>query len=317
MQKTAWSISMKNYPLIKFTFLLILAGVHLLTGTIQKAEAAGTLSVAERCIENDKFYTVQPGDHLHRIGNHFGNHRFWEAIYIANADQMDNPHRIFPGQEIRIPGRVYNYRETDSDVQQVLMEPFCSVSSLPIDEIRESFLSQYELGFLKILAEEEQRETEIASAESDTSEMSEEELLEAFREAFEAVASSDQDQAATQEQGNQQQQSEQQQQQAEQQMFIEVDGMIHDETHSKVGRDFYDMFYSNWQAPEEATNFSIRISEQPTPNMGTMVTVKVNDTEVFQNRLQPRYDYIEEAGRFAVRMAYSHLQENQNQFLIY
>lgn len=46
-------------------------------------------------------YTVQAGDTLSKIGSHHGVS--WQKIYDANRDKLDNPDKIFPGQELTIP----------------------------------------------------------------------------------------------------------------------------------------------------------------------------------------------------------------------
>ena len=46
-------------------------------------------------------YTVQSGDTLSRIGERYGVS--WQKIFEANSDKLDNPDRIFPGQELTIP----------------------------------------------------------------------------------------------------------------------------------------------------------------------------------------------------------------------
>jgi curli production assembly/transport component CsgE len=82
---------------------------------------------------------------------------------------------------------------------------------------------------------------------------------------------------------------------------MEVDGLIMDETISKVGRDFYDMFYSRWNAPKNAKNFTITIKEMVLPGLATQVTVMVNDNEVFKQRVQPRYDILEQMSNYAIQ----------------
>jgi len=49
---------------------------------------------------------------------------------------------------------------------------------------------------------------------------------------------------------------------------LEIDGLIIDETRSKIGRDFYDMFYHRWIAPNAASNYSILIKELPSRGRG-------------------------------------------------
>ena len=46
-------------------------------------------------------YTVQSGDTLSAIGKRYGVP--WREIFEANRGTIDNPDRIFPGQQLRIP----------------------------------------------------------------------------------------------------------------------------------------------------------------------------------------------------------------------
>lgn len=46
-------------------------------------------------------YTVQAGDTLSKIGSHHGVS--WQKIFEANRDKLDDPDKIFPGQELNIP----------------------------------------------------------------------------------------------------------------------------------------------------------------------------------------------------------------------
>ena len=46
-------------------------------------------------------YTVQSGDSLSKIGQHYGVS--WQKIYEANRDKLDDPDKIYPGQELTIP----------------------------------------------------------------------------------------------------------------------------------------------------------------------------------------------------------------------
>jgi nucleoid-associated protein YgaU len=46
-------------------------------------------------------YTVQSGDSLSKIGSNYGVS--WQKIFEANRDKLDDPDKIFPGQELTIP----------------------------------------------------------------------------------------------------------------------------------------------------------------------------------------------------------------------
>lgn len=83
--------------------------------------------------------------------------------------------------------------------------------------------------------------------------------------------------------------------------------LIVDNTRSKIGRDFFDLFYQRWtsmpsdtsQAGRRAaeldpTEYLITIDELPTIGIGTLLNVSINDQLVWQAILQARYELIEE-----------------------
>ena len=285
-------------------------GVNILPGEYSPKESEQDIS-AVKCSDVTPIYTVKPGDKLYEIGDRFGSMLFWEAIYIANADLIDNPDLIYVGQQLEIPSPIASYRDGEAHLNTILENPFCSVAGLPLSEVDHSKIFLYDLNTLQERAD---REYKLRMAEQTGESAGDEQkrgddIEERFREAFEAVVEM--------EGGTDEQAREEAQRNSEQQLMMELDGMIHDETRSKVGRDFYDVFYSNWQSPPEAYNFSINISEQPSPSLGTIIYVEVNDTETFRMRLQPRYDFIQQAGQYAVRQTYSHLQNNDYQLQIY
>ena len=231
-----------------------------------------------------EIYTVQDEENLDQVAMHFGDIQFRISIYEANVDFVENLNQLTPGQSVRIPINIYHYNDAELSLSEVLENPYC----LPADAAA----------------------GDLIHAEADsiiTDDLSEEELLEEFRRAFESLVEADAD-TIDDDNGHLQ---------AEQQILLEIDGMVIDETRSKVGRDFYDLFYQTWQAPQEVSRFTITISEQPAPGLGTIVTVKANETETFRHRLQPHYEVIQEAARFAVRITHNHLAQNPQDFIIY
>ncbi|MHA7128919.1 CsgE family curli-type amyloid fiber assembly protein [Algoriphagus namhaensis] len=76
-------------------------------------------------------------------------------------------------------------------------------------------------------------------------------------------------------------------------VVLEIDGLVIDETKTKSGREFYDLFYRDWTAPEGAKNYSIFIVEKPFRLNQTFIEVSINETMVYQTFLQPRYEFIE------------------------
>lgn len=74
---------------------------------------------------------------------------------------------------------------------------------------------------------------------------------------------------------------------------LEIDGLVIDDTKTKNGREFFDFFFRDWEAPEGAKNFTIYISEKPFRLNSTLIEVSINETLVYQSLLQPRVDVIE------------------------
>jgi curli production assembly/transport component CsgE len=101
---------------------------------------------------------------------------------------------------------------------------------------------------------------------------------------------------------------------------LEFEGLILDETRSKMGRNFYDLFYQDWQAPEDASNFTITISEQPSIGRGTQIAIKIDYEQVYSARLQPRYEYIEAVSKQAIARCKNVIQQQasvRNQLMGY
>lgn len=49
-------------------------------------------------------YTVEKGDTLSQISKRFyGKAKYWNAIFEANRDTIENPDKIYPGQTINLP----------------------------------------------------------------------------------------------------------------------------------------------------------------------------------------------------------------------
>lgn len=90
---------------------------------------------------------------------------------------------------------------------------------------------------------------------------------------------------------------------------ISVAGLVIDRTHSVIGRDFQDVFHDHWTEPDDVSNFTIRITEQPLPQFGSQIRVSVGETTVFQAQLRPEYRRIEEAARQAAARARYYLDE--------
>lgn len=88
---------------------------------------------------------------------------------------------------------------------------------------------------------------------------------------------------------------------------VEIDGLLVDDTKTKAGKDFYDLFYGEWEAPKNAKDFTITISEKPFRLTSTIIMVSINDNSVYQAFLQPRMDIIEAITEEAIFNTQSYL----------
>lgn len=96
---------------------------------------------------------------------------------------------------------------------------------------------------------------------------------------------------------------------------LDIDGLVLDETRTRIGRSFYTAFYQQWTPPENASGFTVTVQERPLRGQGVLVSVKVNDELAFQTRLQPRADF-ESIARQAVAYARHRLAQTGPQVII-
>lgn len=229
-------------------------------------------------------YRANNGETLRSISNYFGSNEFAGLIQSSNPEIFGESELINSEVVLKIPYKVYQYRNTELSVQEVLEEPFCYSQKISGNK---------NMGL----------DVNSQNQVSDTSETDE---LQEFRDAFETLIEEERSK-----------EQEEVQAKTEQQIFIELDGLVLDETRSKIGRDFYDIFYQQWQAPSNSSNYTITISEQPTPTLGSLITVRINDQQVFQYRLQPRYEIIKQVAEYAVQVTAQFMEENRHQYTIY
>lgn len=82
--------------------------------------------------------------------------------------------------------------------------------------------------------------------------------------------------------------------------FLGIGQLVVDETVTRTGSYFYDVFYRLWNPPPDARFVSVVLSEQPLTGQGTLISVRLDGELVFQSRLTPREDAAEELARQAI-----------------
>jgi curli production assembly/transport component CsgE len=92
---------------------------------------------------------------------------------------------------------------------------------------------------------------------------------------------------------------------------LEFGEMIFDETITKVGRDFYDEFYTNWSNPTLIKDFSISIMERPMPGIGTQIRVFIDEHEIVNQFIRPNQEQIEMLAEYTIGLATQYLLNYQ------
>ncbi|GAQ94620.1 curli production assembly/transport component CsgE [Thermodesulfovibrio aggregans] len=83
----------------------------------------------------------------------------------------------------------------------------------------------------------------------------------------------------------------------------QIQGLIIDKTKTKIGRDFYELFYLTLEPLMGIDGkFDITVDEIVDPQFGSRVTVSINDNVVYQNFVSSRYDDIEEKVKEATQI---------------
>ncbi|WGK63730.1 CsgE family curli-type amyloid fiber assembly protein [Croceiramulus getboli] len=97
-----------------------------------------------------------------------------------------------------------------------------------------------------------------------------------------------------------------------------LDGLVIENTITQAGRDFYQLFYSDYYNKGIVSPKDILIEEVPGRGRRTRITVKVDRTLVWQFFAQPRRDYLKEQAEITIRRVLLQIQRiaRQNESLI-
>ena len=92
---------------------------------------------------------------------------------------------------------------------------------------------------------------------------------------------------------------------------LEIGEMVFDETVTKVGRDFYDEFFTNWNNPTIIKDFSITVKERPMPGIGTQIRVFIDEHEILTQFIRPNQEQIEMLAGYTIGLASQYLLNYQ------
>ena len=91
----------------------------------------------------------------------------------------------------------------------------------------------------------------------------------------------------------------------------EAEGLVLDQALTKLGHDFYDLFYSAFEAPPGSTGFTVLVGERPGRGNSSLVVLTVDEQELLETPLPTRLDQMEELVAEVVGIAQGYLAETQ------
>lgn len=88
---------------------------------------------------------------------------------------------------------------------------------------------------------------------------------------------------------------------------VEVNGLILDQTQTRIGQQFYENFVMFWESPSEIEDYNILVTEMASPIWGSWVRIEVNTVMVYEDLLKPRSENVEESAKKAVESVREYL----------
>ncbi|SNR80231.1 CsgE family curli-type amyloid fiber assembly protein [Hymenobacter mucosus] len=92
----------------------------------------------------------------------------------------------------------------------------------------------------------------------------------------------------------------------------EINGLVIDQTITKIGRDFYGLFYGQWDPPQGLGEYTVVIQEKPGRGTTTLISVTVNDNALVDLPLSPNNDAIEDAVAYSLSLTLDYLINARN-----
>ncbi len=89
---------------------------------------------------------------------------------------------------------------------------------------------------------------------------------------------------------------------------IKLVGFVTEDTKTKAGKDFYDLFYQKYNLLPEKSDQIITISEMINFGRTTRILIKVGDQIIYQFFAQPKIDYLREQVDISIKQLVKYLE---------
>ncbi|QNE42001.1 hypothetical protein F1C16_20460 (plasmid) [Hymenobacter sp. NBH84] len=91
------------------------------------------------------------------------------------------------------------------------------------------------------------------------------------------------------------------------QTVLEIEGLVIDQTLTKIGHDFYSLFYAQWDVPASLGAYTVVVRERPNRGISALISIEANDDMIVEMPLLPNYEAMEEAVTYALGLTIAHL----------
>lgn len=97
----------------------------------------------------------------------------------------------------------------------------------------------------------------------------------------------------------------------------QFDGIVIDQTITRAGKDFYQLFSTNWHDQPLSERYTISVREQPSARFGSQVYIMFGNRRIFQGQISPNRHQIKMLSEAAVDIAYKAVTEGEMQRLLF
>lgn len=91
---------------------------------------------------------------------------------------------------------------------------------------------------------------------------------------------------------------------------FELKGLVVDNTKSKIGRDFFEVFYNMYKDSPEQYAFVINVNELPSIGRNGVINIDINDRNIYNFRVVPSDEYINAQALLTLRYLNNFYREN-------
>lgn len=84
---------------------------------------------------------------------------------------------------------------------------------------------------------------------------------------------------------------------------IEIKGLVVENVKTKIGKDFYDIFYQKYNRSGAKYSFVIHINEKPfIGGRGALISIEVDDKKIFEFQARPDEEMLQKAADYALKL---------------